>query len=1051
VSLDSTPELFEALAKTLGSQYRLERELGSGAMGVVYLATDLTLHRSVAVKVIKPELAVNRGLADRFLAEARLIASLRHPNIVSVYAAGAAEGLLYYVMDHVPGESLRDCLAREGRLDPETVTGYLADIAAALDAAANGGVVHRDVKPENILLDRSGSGTRPLLADFGVALAVAEDANRTGPGMALGTPAYMSPEQAAGEVVTARSDLYSLGVVGFEMLAGRPPFVGSRQEVLSRQVVEPPPDLSRIRPDAPAHLVRAIMRALEKSPDDRWQSGAEFRSALLGNARVPASRRARRRCAVAVAAVAVLLSAVVFATRRPDGPPAGVSPRHSLLVLPFTNLRADAGIGWLSQGSVSMLDLALSQWRDLRGVGHERVHDLYQEGGFVEGQVVGLDEARRLARQTGAWTVVLGEYERARDSLHLVARAYDVATGERLDVAEVRGRMDEDVRPLFDELATRLLNLSGAPSGDRMGLAAATSTSLEAYRSYLAGQEQLKLWSLGDAQTAFERAVGIDSTFSLAYFRLAVTRGWVSAVPDSLTRSYLAAAIRYSDRLPERERTMIEAYRALIEGQSQEAQALYGELVARDSSDAEAWYGLGDAWFHDLSNPDRAAAMTRSLAAFRRTIALDPRFALAYDHVNAMLSMAARDDPAVALLPGERLVLTRDTRRQSTIPAAELRTAVTRARQEGVATARAWTDFQPGTIRARRALMDAYAVAGERDSALAAVDAIRALPVEGAAQYAAFLEARTRLATGDPRGAANAVRAILPALDPARLVMRDLGQEAVFDVLSGASALAYVGDVEGAASVIRAAGAVRHAVLPDASIVDAYGDGRVWTEGRLAALGAAVGLPPANLEASWAQVRDIARSAPQRERPLLAWAGASAAQGLLLASPPDPGALRELEQLTGVPARPEFQALAALARGDSAAARSALAAKPAAEKAGKGMESGKMASSAGIGMGDYRPIAAEVHFQLGDYGETIRLLEGFDPEHFETRGFDARWGLLARVRLLRGLALERLGRKAEAEGEYRQVLAQWEGADGRLQATVQEARIGLARLRGAQG
>ena len=1041
-------ELSLALASALGPQYRLERELGRGGMGVVYLATDLTLHRTVAVKAIMPELALNASLADRFLAEARLIARLRHPNVVSVYSAGASAGLLYYVMDHVPGESLRDCLAREGRLPPATVAGFVADIAAALDAAAQGGVVHRDVKPENILLDRSGSGTRALLADFGIALAATEDSH-TGPGMALGTPAYMSPEQAAGEAVTSRSDLYSLGVVAYEMLVGHPPFEGSRQEVLSRQIVERPVSLERLCPDAPASLVDAIHRALAKAPEKRWQSGAQFRAAVLGTSRTPVSRRRRRRLAATTLAALIFVAAGLVASRTADGPPVGTNPRHSLLVLPFTNLRNDAGVGWIAQGSVSMLDLALSQWRELRVVGHERVHDLMQRGGFGEGAVVGLEEARRLAREAGVWTVVIGEFERARDSLHLIARTFDVATGARLDVVEVRGPLGEDVRPLFDDLATRLLNLSGAPTGARTGLAAATSTSLEAYRSYLAGQEELKQWNLSAAEEAFRRAVELDSTFSLAFFRLAVTRGWVSSAADSLTQHELTEAVRFSERLPAREQTMIAAYRALTTAQSEDAESLYAQLVARDSTDAEAWYGLGDAWFHDMTNPDRALAMSRSIQAFQRTIALDPRFALAYDHVNAMLSMAARTDPAFALMPDGRFVQVRDSRGQRTIAAATLATAVAHAREEGIATARRWTDLQSGIIRPRRALMDAYLAASDRDAALATVDGIRTLPTDGAAQLAAFLEARARLATGDPRGAANAVRAVLPVLTPGRLSMADLGQEVIFDVLSGASALAYVGDVAGAEAVVRAAAELRALILPESAIVDAYGDGRVWEDGRLAALYAAIGLPATELRAVWDRVRQKALDAPQRERALLAWAGAAAAHGLLLVPTPDAGALEELEQLTGVPARPEFRALALLARGDTAGARSTLASHDNESKPAD--KTRTMMQGAGFAMGDYRPVAAEVHFQLGDYRETVRLLADFQPEQLQSRGFDARWGLLARVRLLRGLALEQLGQKTDAEAEFRLVLAQWEGADSRLQDTVQEARAGLARLLGAKG
>ncbi len=188
--------LFGSLQAALGSQYRLEREIGAGGMGVVFLATDTTLDRPVAVKVVHPELAVHSAISQRFLSEARMIAKLRHPNIVAVHAAGEATGLLYYVMDYVPGESLRQRLQREGKIAPAVAERIIADLADALDAAGHAGLVHRDVKPENVLLD-SNSG-RALLADFGIARAMGGEgaAGITGRGLAVGTPTYMSPEQA---------------------------------------------------------------------------------------------------------------------------------------------------------------------------------------------------------------------------------------------------------------------------------------------------------------------------------------------------------------------------------------------------------------------------------------------------------------------------------------------------------------------------------------------------------------------------------------------------------------------------------------------------------------------------------------------------------------------------------------------------------------------------------------------------------------------------------------------------------------------------------------
>jgi eukaryotic-like serine/threonine-protein kinase len=293
---DTTLDLFGVLQKALGPQYRLERELGRGGMGVVFLAMDTTLDRQVAIKVVHPELAPHESITRRFLAEARTIARLRHPNIVAIHAAGSADSLLYYVMDEVAGESLRQRLVREGRLPTDETSRIVSDLASALHAAGRAGVVHRDVKPENVLLDQASG--RAMLADFGIARAVAGESgsSSTGQGVAVGTPTYMSPEQAAGEETDTRSDLYSLGVVAYEMLAGQPPFQGSHRVVVSKHIAERPVPIERLRPETPPELAGAVMRALEKQPSDRWQSGEEFREAVAGERVMPRSgRRVRHR------------------------------------------------------------------------------------------------------------------------------------------------------------------------------------------------------------------------------------------------------------------------------------------------------------------------------------------------------------------------------------------------------------------------------------------------------------------------------------------------------------------------------------------------------------------------------------------------------------------------------------------------------------------------------------------------------------------------------------------------------------------------------------
>ncbi|MBA3498237.1 MAG: serine/threonine protein kinase, partial [Gemmatimonadales bacterium] len=305
-----TLDLFDALQAVLEPQYRLERELGRGGMGVVFLATDTTLDRRVAIKVVHPELAAHQSIGRRFLAEARTIARLRHPNVVAVHAAGNAGGLLYYVMDQVDGETLRQRLTRERRLDPLTVARIVSDVASALDAAGRAGVVHRDVKPENVLLDEASG--RALLADFGIARAMAAESgtSSTGQGVAVGTPAYMSPEQAAGEEIDGRSDLYALGVAAYEMLAGAPPFQGPNRVVVSKHMAERPVPIERIRPDTPRTLAAAVMRALEKQPADRWQTGEEFRQALDQERPSPSAGRRQRTLLAGAAGAIVVLAAV---------------------------------------------------------------------------------------------------------------------------------------------------------------------------------------------------------------------------------------------------------------------------------------------------------------------------------------------------------------------------------------------------------------------------------------------------------------------------------------------------------------------------------------------------------------------------------------------------------------------------------------------------------------------------------------------------------------------------------------------------------------------
>jgi len=315
-------DVLARLAAALADRYRIERELGQGGMATVHLAEDLRHHRKVAIKVLRPELAAVLG-AERFVQEITTTAALSHPHILPLFDSGTAEGFLYYVMPYVEGETLRNKLDREKQLGVDEAVKLTTEVADALDYAHRHGVIHRDIKPENILLHDG----RPMVADFGIALAVSAAAGgrMTETGLSLGTPHYMSPEQATAEKeITARSDVYSLASVLYEMLAGQPPHLGgSAQQIIMKIVTDQARPVTELRKAVPPNVAAALAKALEKLPADRFDSARAFAEAL-GNTHFTVEGTAaglssstggpwRRRFQAALAAVA-LLSVVLAAT-----------------------------------------------------------------------------------------------------------------------------------------------------------------------------------------------------------------------------------------------------------------------------------------------------------------------------------------------------------------------------------------------------------------------------------------------------------------------------------------------------------------------------------------------------------------------------------------------------------------------------------------------------------------------------------------------------------------------------------------------------------------
>jgi serine/threonine-protein kinase len=557
-------DIRQQLQASLGTAYTLERELGGGGMSRVFVAADTALNRRVVVKLLSPELAQDLS-AERFAREIKLAAALQDPHIVPVLSAGASDGLPYYTMPFVEGDSLRARLLR-GPIPMNDAVGILRDVALALEYAHAHGVVHRDIKPENVLL----AGRTAVVADFGIAKAVS--AARTGPGtragtltsigQSLGTPAYMAPEQVAGEAVDHRADLYAWGIMAYELLAGRHPFAGkaSASQLMAAQLSETPPPLIDTRSGLPPPLAALVMQCLEKAPDARPHSAGDLVEALAatqspsvgtGATRAPAdsaplsSRTRRRTLAVSLALGGVVLvaSGVVLARRGSTASPAAANAR-SIAVLPFENL-GDSADAYFADG---ITDAVRGKLTALPGV---EVIDRGSSSQYRKTTKLPRDIAKELGvRYLLTGTVHFAgnpDARRVQVSPELVEIAGDGKSQSRWEQP-----FDADVRDVFrvqGDIAGKVaeamqLVLAG---GIQQQLAKAATTNPAAYDAYLRGEAA---WndrantdpaSLRRAADYYEQAIAQDSTMADAWAALARTRSVLYSTGTPTTRLAEAA------------------------------------------------------------------------------------------------------------------------------------------------------------------------------------------------------------------------------------------------------------------------------------------------------------------------------------------------------------------------------------------------------------------------------------------------------------------------------------------------------------------------------
>lgn len=615
-------DLGAQLQAALGDLYDVERELTPGGMSRLFLATERSLDRKVVIKLLPPEYASELSAA-RFQREVTLTAHLQHPHILPILCAGSRDGLLYYVTPYVDGESLRVRLAREKQLPLETAIAIARDIASALEFAHRHGVVHRDVKPENILL----AGEEALLADLGIARAVtrAADETLTDAGLSVGTPTYMSPEQASAERdLDGRTDLYSLACVLYEMLAGEPPFTGpSPQVALARRFAGPPPRVRLVRPSVPPAVEDAIGRALQTVRADRFATLAEFARALSAGAPRPAADRSRRApmllIALAALAVGAALAGFGILSRRGrnQAVAVGAGQAASIAVLPFANVSAEKENEYFSDGMTEELINALSKVDGLRVVSRTSAFAFKGKN----------QDVAEIGRKLRVGSMVEGSVRRVGDRLRVTAQLVDVTTGYHL-WSDSYDRELKDVFAVQDELARAIVAaLRPRLAGGGASLALERSTTdLDAYDFYLKGRyawNQRNPGSLMQAAHFFEQAIARDPQFARAYAGLAdvyiLLPNFGSVAPSDVWPKARAAA----ERALVLDSSLAEAHASLGLGKMYYDWDWKGaERELRKAIALNPRYPTGRQWYADfLGGRGRLA---ESVAEMQRAEALDP-------------------------------------------------------------------------------------------------------------------------------------------------------------------------------------------------------------------------------------------------------------------------------------------------------------------------------------------------------------------------------------------------------------------------------------------